>query len=253
VKVSKYQTFEFIPVSDSFPLKSFSPIAQRLAACAVLGMLLLFAGAAQAQEGWMNMFDGKTLNGWTTLDKKPVPPGGWVVEADGALHRAKKAQDIYTEKEYANFVLEFEWKISAKANSGVKYRTTYYGKQYLGPEYQILDDAAGNHAGRFETASLYELFAPNTKKTLNPVGEWNKSKIVANGTKIEHWLNGGKVVDVDTSQDDFKKAIAGSKFKKYPNYAQNPSGRIMLQEHGGEVWFKNVRIQVLPSASKPGH
>jgi hypothetical protein len=211
------------------------------------GLILVgMAAAAQAQpkEPWVDLFDGKSLAGWTTLDKKPAAKG-WVVE-DGVLVRQDAGGDIYTQKDYANFILEFEWKIAPQGNSGVKYRMTTYDGQYLGPEYQVFDDAVKQKNAKFETGSIYELFAPNDQKKLNAVGEWNTSKIVANGTKIEHWLNGEKVVDADTATEAWKQAVAESKFKKWVDYGKSPSGRIMLQDHGSKAWYRKVRIQELP-------
>jgi hypothetical protein len=216
----------------------------------VAGTFVLPCAMAQAaDDGFVPLFDGKTLSGWTTLAKKPVTQG-WVVE-DGVLHRKDKGGDIYTEKDYGNFILEFEWKSAVNTNSGVKYRMMYYGKEYLGPEYQVFDDGEpakpkiGNPTQR--TAAIYELFAPNDQKKLNPPGEWNSGKIVANGTKLEHWINGQKVAEADTSSPEWAKAVAASKFNKYkPLFGANPSGRIMLQDHGTEVWYRNVRIKVLP-------
>jgi len=210
----------------------------------------MLAAVTYAQQGkddaWVTLFDGKTLDGWTTLDKKPVTKG-WVVE-DGLLHRTDTGGDIYTEKEYANFIVEFEWRSVANTNSGVKYRMKLYGKEYLGPEYQILDDGEPPKTKnpKMRTASIYELFAPNDKRKLNPPGQWNTGRIVANGTRIEHWINGEKAVDANTASADWAKAVAASKFNKYPEYGRNPSGRIMLQNHGTEVWFRNIRIKLLP-------
>ncbi len=216
---------------------------------AISAFMFASAQAQQAGDGFVPLFDGKSLGGWTSLDKKPVAEG-WVVE-EGVLHRKSKGGDIYTEKEYGNFILDFEWKSAANTNSGVKYRMMLYGKEYLGPEYQIFDDGDSakpklNNPTQL-TASIYELFAPNDKKKLNPVGEWNSGRIVANGTKIEHWINGQKVAEGDTTSPEWAKAVAASKFGKYkPLFGANPSGRIMLQDHGSEVWFRNVKIKTLP-------
>lgn len=193
------------------------------------------------------IFDGKSLTGWTLADGKPIT-AGWVAE-NGVLHRAGKGGDIYTAKEYANFDFQFEWKIAPGSNSGVKYRMALYGKSWLGPEYQVLDDDKHPDAklreGRRKTGALYDLYVPNENKHLMPVGEWNSSRIVAKGSKIEHWLNGKLVLQYDTASDDFKKQVAGSKFSKIPEFNQNPSGRIQLQDHGDEVWFRNLKIQEL--------
>ena len=202
---------------------------------------------SDAKNGFTPIFDGKTLNGWTLADGKPIT-AGWQAE-DGVLHRAGKGGDIYTAKEYGDFDFQFEWKIAPGANSGVKYRMALYGKAWLGPEYQVLDDDKHPDAklreGRRKTAALYDLYVPNDQKKLNPVGEWNKSRIVAKGSKIEHWLNGKLVLQYDTASDDFKAQVAGSKFAKTPNFNQNPTGRIQLQDHGDEVWFRNICIKEL--------
>lgn len=202
---------------------------------------------SDAKDGFTPIFDGKTLNGWTTADGKPVT-AGWQAE-DGVIHRAGKGGDIYTAKEYGDFDFQFEWKIAPGANSGVKYRMALYGKAWLGPEYQVLDDDKHPDAklreGRRKTAALYDLYVPNDQKKLNPVGEWNKSRIVAKGSKIEHWLNGKLVLQYDTASDDFKAQVAGSKFAKTPSFNQNPTGRIQLQDHGDEVWFRNLCIKEL--------
>lgn len=195
------------------------------------------------------LFNGKDLTGWTNAVGKPVT-GGWILEAGGVLHRAAKAGDLYTAKEYGDFEFSFDWKIGPGGNSGVKYRVTNYDKKgLLGPEYQLLDDAThpdakvGPHR---QTGSLYEFLAPDPKaKKVNPPGEWNSAKIVVRGTKIEHWINGAKVLEMDTASDAWKTAHAKSKFKDVPNFAQNPKGRIMLQDHGDEVWFRNLTIKEL--------
>lgn len=205
------------------------------------------SNAGDAKDGAVSLFDGKTLTGWTLADGKPIT-AGWQAE-DGVLHRAGKGGDIYTAKEYGNFDFSFEWKIAEGANSGVKYRMALFGKSWLGPEYQVLDDDKHPDAklrdGRRKTASLYDLYVPNDKKTLNPVGQWNSSRIVAKGSKIEHWLNGKLVLQYDTASEDFKTQVAGSKFAKTPTFNQNPTGRIQLQDHGDEVWFRNLTIKEL--------
>jgi hypothetical protein len=195
------------------------------------------------------LFDGKDLNGWTAADGKPVK-AGWVVEEGGVLHRASKGGDIYTAKEYGDFEFSFEWKIAPGGNSGVKYRvTTYEKKGNLGPEYQLLDDSKHPDAKvgpQRQSASLYDFMAPDAKtKKLNPPGEWNTSKIVARGTKLEHWLNGTKVVEMDTASDAWKAAHAKSKFKDVPDFAKNAKGRILIQDHGDESWFRNLTIKEL--------
>lgn len=215
----------------------------------VLFMMLSIVGAARAEDAKpVSLFDGKSLTGWTNGAGKPVA-AGWVVE-DGTLHRADRGGDIFTEKEYGDFELVFEWKISPGGNSGVKYRFSKYGNAMLGPEYQVLDDEKhpdGKDEDR-RSASLYDVVEPSKEKALKPVGEWNHAKIVARGTHLEHWLNGKKVVDIDTAGDEWKQRVAKSKFKGVGDFGQNKSGRIMLQDHGNKVWYRNLTIRELSAA-----
>ncbi len=191
------------------------------------------------------IFNGKNLDGWTSADGKPVT-AGWEAQ-DGVLTRASKGGDIYTAKEYGDFDFRFEWKVADASNSGVKYRMAQYGKAWLGPEYQVLDDDKHPDAklrdGRRKSGGLYDLYVPNKSKILMPVGEWNCSRIVAKGSQIEHWLNGSLVVKYDTASEDFKTQVAGSKFAKTPTFNQNTSGRIQLQDHNDPVWFRNLTVQ----------
>ena len=137
------------------------------------------------------LFDGKTLDGWTTTDGSPVTRGWKTV--DGTIHLLKNAGagNIVTAKEYGDFDLRFEWKISKGGNSGIKYRVRRFGKRVLGCEYQILDD--GGHPDgqtpKKSSGSLFDVYAPNTDKHLKPAGEYNSSRIVVRGDHVERWLN----------------------------------------------------------------
>jgi hypothetical protein len=213
--------------------------------------LVSCASTGGGSEEWLPLFDGESVAGWTMLDGAPVT--GWGVE-DGALTRQKRSGDIYTAEEYDNFVLEFGFKIAEGGNSGVKYRMQWYGESYLGPEFQILDDVATSPGrdpstgkAHWGTAGLYVIDPGEwTIDPRKPAGEWNHGKIVADGSRFEHWLNGHLIVSIDTGSERYAKGVAASKFRNRENYGQNPSGRIMLQEHGSGVWFKNVRLRRLP-------
>ena len=212
----------------------------------LLSVILMIS--AQAQEA-TPLFNGKELTGWTTADGKPVTGNGWLVEQGGVLHRAAKGGDLYTAQEYENYELSWEWKISPGGNSGLKYRMAKYdGKGMLGCEYQLLDDAKhpdGKIGPHRQTASLYDILPPAAEKPMKPVGEWNTSKVIVKGNTIEHWLNGAKVLSVDTTSEPFKAARAQSKFKNVPHFAENAKGRIMLQDHNDEAWFRNLTIKPL--------
>lgn len=199
-----------------------------------------------AEEKWQSLFNGKNVEGWTTSNGKPMTKG-WVAK-DGVLHRESKGGDLFTAKAYSNFIFELEWKISPAGNSGIKYRMADYGGRLLGPECQVLDDDKhpdGKKGKNRQSGALYDILECNANKDLKPVGEWNHVRIVANGSKLEHWLNGKKVVDIDTASHEWKKLVAASKFKNVKDFGTAKSGRIMLQDHSDPVWYRNIRIQEL--------
>ena len=218
--------------------------------------VLALAFSAQAkdkEEGFVALFDGKTLKGWTTNGGQPMEKG-WVVK-NGEIYRESRGGDIFTAKTYANFDFRIDWKVAEGSNSGIKYRFTKYTKPSNGPEYQVLDDDKHPDAkkgdGQRKAACLYDIMAADTKGILNAVGKWNSSRIVANGPRVEHWLNGKKVLEYDTSSEAFKKAVMNSKFRGFkPLYGTIHTGRIMLQDHSDPVWYRNIRIKVLPGSSK---
>ena len=213
----------------------------------LLGLAFLgLISTAAADDGWVSLFDGETLKGWTNAKGGEVKEGGWIA-ADGVLHRKSEGGDLYLPKEYRDFEFRWEWKISPKGNSGVKYRVTTYGRDTLGPEYQVLDDGQrdGKKNGKRQAASLYDLFGTNEKKKVNPVGEWNSSRIVARGKHLQHYLNGELVVDVVVGSEKWNEAFKKSKFKNRKDFAMNEKGRIFLQDHKDPVWYRNLAIKEL--------
>ncbi len=210
---------------------------------------LTLVSTGYADDGFTNLFDGETLNGWTNAAGKPVEEGGWVAEG-GILHRAGKSGDLYSAKEYGDFEFRWDWKISEKGNSGVKYRVTKYGNQNLGLEYQVLDPKHADGAKPSHRAgALYDLFASSDESVVKPVGEWNSSRIVIVGGHFQHYLNDKLVVDVTVGSDEWKAAHAASKFKSHSDFAANASGRLFFQDHGDEVWYRNISIKELGSDS----
>lgn len=194
------------------------------------------------------LFDGKTLGGWTTEDGKPVA-GGWKVE-DGVLFRDSRGGNIFYEREVGDFELTFEWKIAKGGNNGLKYRVRKYGGRSLGCEYQILGETKPSFS-KGSCGSLYVLYEPNEKKKLNPPGEWNTAKIVAHGPKIEHWMNGEKIVEADLTSEEWIKRLSQSKFRPYRDFARNTLGRIMITEHGSQVWYRNLELTPLENIEIP--
>lgn len=210
--------------------------------------------AQQKKKGFVALFDGKTTNGWHTYGKTTVG-NGWKTE-NGVIHLDPTAKqndggDLVTDKEYGNFHLKIEWKVAPKANSGIlfhvhedlaKYNQTYS----TGPEMQVLDNE-GHPDGKItkhRSGDLYDL-VKSSSEPVKPVGQWNKAEIISNNGKLEFILNGVKVVSTTQFDDNWKTLIAGSKFAKWEGFGTFKTGKIALQDHGDEVWFRNILIKEL--------
>ncbi len=204
---------------------------------------------------WEVLFDGTSTDQFRAFRKDSFPSGGWKIE-DGQLRTIPEGEeiDLVTKETYGDFELAFEWKAATGANSGVIYRVSEsFGRSWhTGPEYQLLDDARHPDGKNPLTAagSLYALVSAEGK-TLKPAGEYNASRIVAQGRRIEHWLNGKKVVALELGSYAANQLIAKSKFANMPRFAREPTGRICLQHHRDEVWFQNVKVRRLPPSSLP--
>ncbi len=226
------------------------------AACVWLSMLAppavaeqtAVAERASGAKHAVELFDGRSLAGW--VDGQGRPAKGWKVE-DGLLFCPGKVGSIYSEHEYEDFELSFRWRISARGNSGVKYRTKLYepalwGRPgWLGCEYQLTDDEALKPGSKYTTGALYALYQPKLERAPNPPGEFNESRIVVRGDHSEHWLNGQKVLEADRGSEDWKKRIKASKFNQVDGVFENPLGRIELQDHGTPTWFSRVSLTAL--------
>ncbi len=224
------------------------------AALASIFALSLSNTSVMAQKGkWVTLFDGKNLDGWHSWKESTVLPQ-WKIE-DGAVVLAEKgAKDLVTDKEYGDFILELEWKISEGGNSGIIFHVLEepkYGAPYsTGPEIQILDDErhsdskAGKN-GNHKAGSLYDLIPASDFTVVKPAGQWNKAKIVIKKGKGESWLNGKKIVSFPTVGPEWEKLVADSKFKKWDGFGVPQKGKIALQDHGNKVSFRNIRIKEL--------
>ncbi len=204
---------------------------------------------AEKGAGWKLLFDGRTLDGWQPIGQAGAPIKGWVVQ-DGVIFHAKAAGggDIVTVENFGDFELTWEWKIGFAANSGVKYELPDATKG-VGFEYQLLDDENepdGKRGGRLhQTGSLYDLIEPPAEKKVSPIGEWNSSRLVVKGSHVEQWLNGAKTVEFDMGSDDLKARIAKSKYAKLPGFGEKTKSPILLQDHGGEIAFRAIKLRVL--------
>lgn len=202
--------------------------------------------------GWVSLFDGKTTKGWHTYGKTSADPQ-WEVK-NGALHLDKSkggGGDLLTDREYGNFDLRLEWKISPKGNSGILFHVhedpaKYEEAYYTGPEMQVLDNN-GHSDGKIHkhrAGDLYDLI-PCAKETVRPVGEWNEVEIISKNGSLKLFLNGVNVVSTTMWDDKWKTLVAGSKFKQWPDFGSFRRGKIDLQDHGNEVWYRNIKIKEL--------
>lgn len=176
-------------------------------------------------------------------------PAGWTTAGD-EITKSRGIGDIMTKDQFANFELTLDWKIGKAGNSGIFYRATkeYDHIYWSGPEYQLLDDAnAGDGKNPLTSAaSAYALYAP-PRGVVKPADEWNSTRIVVNGARVEHWLNGQKVVEYELWSPDWKAKVAASKFKDWPNYGMATRGYIGIQgDHNGTLSIRNIRIRELP-------
>jgi hypothetical protein len=217
--------------------------------------------AKEKAAGWHLLFDGKTNNGWRSVHSSTFPATGWQVK-DGLIsviehggEEGGNAGDIITTRKYANFELSVDFRMTAGANSGIKYFVDpdlNKGEgSAIGLEYQILDDAVhpdakkGENGDRTE-ASLYDMIAAAKNKPVKPIGEWNTARIIVRGAHGEHWLNGVKVVEYERFTPKFRRLVADSKYHVWPNFGEGHDGYILLQDHGFPVDFRNVKIRELP-------
>ncbi len=211
--------------------------------CCILGN----AGHAVAQT-YTNLIQDRSLQHWMLSDGNPVQTG-WSFDLDGALHLAGKGGNILTRCEYQNFDLWFDFRISEKGNSGIKYRVQKYGSSWLGPEYQIQDDAAfPGQSPKHHTASLYDLVdrsSPILERRYLPLDEWSVGRVVVQNNRLRHWMNGNLIIDECSESQRFSDAVQNSKFNDKPCFGRNYSGRIMLTDHGSEVWYRNLYIRRL--------
>ncbi len=222
--------------------------------------------AREQKEGWKLLWDGRTTAGWRGARLDRFPEKGWQIE-NGVLSvlassggESANGGDIVTVDPYRDFELEVDFRISAGANSGIKYFVdTELNKgagSAIGCEYQILDDERHPDAklgvkGNRTLASLYDLI-PAENKRFNGVGEWNRARILVRGSHVEHWMNNQKVLEYERGNQMWRALVACSKFRDWPHFGEAREGHILLQDHGNLVSFRSIKIRTIaPGKARP--
>lgn len=215
---------------------------------------------AERRAGWALLWDGSTGKGWRSVKSQAFPQKGWPMR-DGVLSAEGGGGDIVTARDYGDFELSVDFRLNPGANSGIKYfldpALLKRDGTAIGPEYQLLDDerhpdAKMGRDGNRTLASLYDLIAarnlsdPDSPgKRINPPGEWNRAVVVARGPRVEHWLNGFKVVEYERGSPALRALVAQSKYASLPSFGQAEQGPILLQDHGDRVDFRSIKLREL--------
>lgn len=212
---------------------------------------------AEIEEGWSLLFDGESTDQWKGYNMDSFPNTGWEVE-DGLLvfnppsdEDRNSALDIITKETFDDFEFKIDWMIERGGNSGIFYHILEQERAiyWSGPEFQILDnenhpDAEQGINHNRKAASLYDLIPADPQNTKS-YGEWNSVKIVSDGSTIEHWQNGEKVVEYERWTEEWFNMLHESKFNCYPEFGAMRQGHIGLQDHGDEVKFRNIKIRAI--------
>lgn len=207
----------------------------------------------EKKEGWQLLFDGRSTYGWHKFGGGPVG-NGWKVSEGTIFYdpSANDGGDIVTDQEFENFNLKLQWKVSKGANSGIMFyvnedTSKYKAPWQTGPEMQVLDniDAEDKTNPKHLAGTLYDLIGTTADSKPKPVGEWNQAEIRCLHGKLDMYLNGVHIVSTVLWNDNWKKMVANSKFRTMPGFGTYKKGHIDLQDHGHEVWFRNIKIRKL--------
>ena len=202
----------------------------------------------EQKEGWELLFDGVSMDKWRNYGKDTLI--GWKVDNGNMVALGKGSNDIITRDEYEDFELQLEWKTSPEGNSGIFFNVEEGKHPALfetGPEYQIIDEAGWpDKLEEWQKAAAnYAMHPAQPTKKLKPVGQYNLSKIVVAKGHVEHWLNGGKVVEYQLWTPEWETLVKAGKWKDYPDYGRARRGHLGLQDHGNVTWFRNIKVRRL--------
>lgn len=208
----------------------------------------------EIDEGWILLFDGESTSGWRGYNQDSMP-GAWVIEDESLKFDSNSSEDggdILYDEEFQNFHLSLEWKVAESGNSGIFYLAQELDNTpiwHSAPEFQILDNENHPDANRGlnnnrKSASLYDLL-PAEPQNANPFGEWNKAEILVNNGNVVHFQNGEPVVEFQIGTPEWIEMVANSKFSDIEHFAAYDTGYIALQDHGDDVWFRNIKLRVI--------
>ncbi|MBW8713239.1 MAG: DUF1080 domain-containing protein [Acidobacteria bacterium] len=207
---------------------------------------------AEKKAGWILLFDGHSLDAWRAYKKSDAAGLRWKIDDNSLSLPAQtepgtRAGDILSKDTFEQFELSVDWKVAPGSNSGIKYFVLEDRDSAIGHEYQVIDDErhpdakVGPHR---QTAAFYDVL-PASDRPLKPAGEWNSTRIVVRGQTVEHWLNGKKVLQYELNSPAVNAAIEKSKFKGIERFGKRQNGHLLLQDHGDQVWFRNIKIRRL--------
>ena len=213
--------------------------------------------------GWRLLFDGKTFDGWKALGRESIPTDLWEIDQE-AIHkintghvaslpdgRPAEGGDLMTVERFKDYELYFEWRVEPGGNTGLKYNVSEEislknGVSALGFEYQLGhdgNDPNSNRKASHRVGALYDLFPTNTNVAINPIDQFNKSRLLVNGNHVEHWLNGEKILEFEFGSSELNSAYKVSKFNKIKDFHKKRDGHLVLQNHKDDAWFRNIKIR----------
>lgn len=196
--------------------------------------------------GWRSLFDGHSLDAWRGYRRETLPESGWEI-SNGVLKTVPKVKggELVTRETFRDFELEWEWRVAPGGNNGVKYFVTEARPSAPGHEYQMIDDTGypATLTPLQLTGTFYDVLPAATADAVRPAGQWNASRVVVRGARVEHWLNGRNVLTYELGSPEVKAGIAASKFRNEPRFGEKIDGHIMLTYHQDECWYRNIRVR----------
>ena len=214
--------------------------------------------AKEKEEGWILLFDGESVEAWRGYNSDSFPDKGWqvkdkllMVEATGTEEEGYGG-DIITRDQYEDFEFKVDFKLSPQGNSGIIYLVKEEENTpswHNAPEYQLLDNEYYEENGdipmdKHRTGDVYDLYAAE-EDAMKPVGEWNTAMIRVKDKVVEHWLNGKKIITYTLQSPEWKEIVANSKFSEYPGFGMSERGHIGIQDHGHQLWYRNIKVRPL--------